>query len=165
MKDFNDPIYKELKGGYKIPYDLTIPLAKLNQKDDLNIWDELWENLIHQGDIGEASLVAVPYIINISIKNRFFHYHPFALATCIELARDDNENVGLPSWIKEDYERSLKELIKYGLSKIGEDWDNEILKSILALVAIIKNNRDLARLIFEVDHGEEKQLLDKFFEM
>ncbi|CAN5454310.1 hypothetical protein BH18ACI2_BH18ACI2_10980 [soil metagenome] len=59
--------------------------------------------------------------------------------------------------------QALWNIAQYGCDSLNKEWDASILKSVLALVAILKGNRDLGELIFEVDNGYEKDLLDKFF--
>ncbi len=124
----------------------------------------MWENLYHQGDVDIASYAAVPHIARIIQSRKIFEYTPFALTVAIELARGQGQNPELPDWLKEDYDQALWGIAKYGCDNLKKEWDASILKSVLALVAIIKSNRDLGELIFEVDEGYEKDLLDKFFE-
>ena len=47
MPNLDDPIWKQLEGGYKTPYDVSIPLKKLGKSNDSKeiqqLWIELWE--------------------------------------------------------------------------------------------------------------------------
>jgi hypothetical protein len=58
----------------------------------------------------------------------------------------------------------LGSIIQYGLENLNEEWDTETLQSVLGLVAILKGNRDLAELIFEIDANDAKELLEKYFD-
>jgi hypothetical protein len=61
MLPLDDPRWKILTGGYRVPYDVSVPLGKLfEQGESKELWDELWQELHHQGDIGPASYAAVP---------------------------------------------------------------------------------------------------------
>lgn len=42
-----------MHGGYRIPYDASAPLIQLEA--GRHVWDELWNELHHQGDVGDAS--------------------------------------------------------------------------------------------------------------
>jgi hypothetical protein len=166
MIPLNDQRWKDFDGGYRDKYDASIPLSRLEGgvgEFDL-IWSELWENLYHQGDVGIASYAVVPQIARIIQSQRILDYNPFALTVAIELARGRGKNPEPPDWLKEDYDQALWEIAKYGCDNLNQEWDSSILKSLLALVAIIKGNRDLGELIFELDDGYEKDLLDRFFE-
>ena len=166
MIPLSDQRWKYFDGGYRDKYDASIPLSRLESEVEEfdSIWSELWENLYHQGDVGIASYAVVPYIARIVQSRKILNYNPFALTVAIELARGRGENPELPDWLKEDYDQALWEIAKYGCDNLNSEWDSSILKSVLALIAIVKGNRDLGELIFEVDAGYEKDLLDKFFE-
>lgn len=63
MISFDDPRWDDLEGGYRIEYDPRPALLTLEDSpDDPDAWAELWEELHHQGDVGEASYAAVPYL-------------------------------------------------------------------------------------------------------
>ncbi len=162
-----DQRWKDFEGGYRIKYDASIPLSRLETETEGldSIWSELWENLYHQGDVGIASYAAIPYLAQIIRSREILNYNPFALTVAIELARCEEKNPELPEWLREDYNEALWDIAKYGCSNLQKEWDTDIMKSVLALVAIIKGNRDLGALIFEVDEGCEKELLNKFFEL
>ena len=165
MIPLNDQRWKEFEGGYRERYDASVPLSRLeSQTAGLDsVWSELWENLYHQGDVGIASYAAIPHIARIIRAQEILDYNPFALTVAIELARSEKKNPELPDWLKEDYTESLWDLARYGCSNLEVEWKTGILKSVLALMAIIKGNRDLGALIFEVDEGREKELLNNFF--
>jgi len=60
MLSFDDPRWRQLRGGYGSPYDPRKALLSLERGTDvLAAWSELWEELHHQGDVGEASYAAV----------------------------------------------------------------------------------------------------------
>ena len=66
MLSFDDERWKHLMGGYKIPFDPRPSLRKLeNQQDAASAWEELREELHHQGDVGNASYAAVPELVRI----------------------------------------------------------------------------------------------------
>jgi hypothetical protein len=61
MLSYDDPQWKELKGGYKTLYNPTVALQKLERAEKIeDAWEELSNKLHHQGDVGEASYAAVP---------------------------------------------------------------------------------------------------------
>jgi hypothetical protein len=55
--DLNDARWRGLKGGYKMPYDPRPALQRLAAGVERGAaWDELWQELFHQGDVGEKLL-------------------------------------------------------------------------------------------------------------
>jgi len=62
MLSFEDSRWKALTAGYRTPIDLRPILQRLESEQDAKqAWDELWQELYHQGDVGEGSFVAVPH--------------------------------------------------------------------------------------------------------
>jgi hypothetical protein len=71
MLGFDDERWNHLTGGYKIPFDPRPSLRKLeSQQDTPTAWEELWEQLHHQGDVGDASYAAVPELVSIATGGR-----------------------------------------------------------------------------------------------
>ena len=81
-----------------------------------------------------------------------------------KLARGKGKNPEVPDWLQPDYDLALKDIAQYGLENLNEEWDTETLQSVLGLVAILKGNRDLGELIFEIDANDAKELLEKYFD-
>ncbi len=152
----------QLLSAYKIPYDVRVPLSKIDTGDNDIIWKELWENLYHQGDIGEASLYAVVKLSEIIITKKMIDWNPIALIVSIELARKNNQLEPLPKWILKDYQGAGTNLVRYVTERLNYEAGSEYLRSALALLAIHGNNHDLARLIIEVSPGDESRLLDRY---
>ena len=50
-------------------------------------WEELWDGLHHQGDIGSASLAAIPHIAIISKDFDSLDWNVYAIAGLIEEIR------------------------------------------------------------------------------
>lgn len=68
MLSLTDPIWLELQGGYRMPYDASKALAQMEGGE--SVWDELWNELHHQGDVGVASYAAIPQLVRISEARR-----------------------------------------------------------------------------------------------
>ena len=81
-------------------------------------WHELWEELHHQGDVGEASHASVPHLVGIHRKRGTVDWNTYAMVAIIELARGKGNNPGVPPWLEEDYLRAIRELAEVGASEI-----------------------------------------------
>ena len=72
----NDNLWKKLHGGYKTLYDASIPLRQLEETEDKEkireIFNELWNELHHQGDVGLASYLALPHLVRIGKSKGLF---------------------------------------------------------------------------------------------
>jgi hypothetical protein len=64
MISLDDVRWSNMTGGYKSPFDPRPLLKKLaTDSDTTEVWHELWEELHHQGDVGEASFAAAPFLV------------------------------------------------------------------------------------------------------
>jgi hypothetical protein len=84
MLSLTDPIWRELQGGYRTPYDASKPLAQMERGE--SVWDELWNELHHQGDIGVASYAAIPQLVRIAEAQRKLDWNLYALRQQLRLS-------------------------------------------------------------------------------
>jgi hypothetical protein len=54
----------------------------------------MWEELHHQGDVGDASYAAVPELVRIHRDGRAADWNLYAMVAIIELARTESQNPG-----------------------------------------------------------------------
>lgn len=97
MISLDDPKWEDLAGGYKVPYDPRPAIRALeagNSVDDA--WDELWNELHHQGDVGEASYAAVPHLVRIQKAKSSVDWNIYALISTMEIERLRTSNLPLP---------------------------------------------------------------------
>src|SRR5207248_41909 len=88
MLPLDDPKWATYNGGYRIPYDASVPLSRLMRdgaSDEL--WDELWQNLHHQGDVGPASFAAIPWLLEFVRRSPVMDWNAIGLIAVIELER------------------------------------------------------------------------------
>ena len=115
--DLDNIIWRKLQGGYKMVYDASRPLKKLkaaNRQDEMNaIFDELWENLHHQGDVGTASYLAVPHLVEICIEKKSLDWNFIGLCVLIENSRLQEHNPELPDEFQDIYFEGLSRLENY----------------------------------------------------
>jgi hypothetical protein len=159
MLSFEDPRWKGLKAGYRTPIDLRPILQRLESDPDPNdTWDELWEELHHQGDVGEGSFVAVPHLVRIHRLRGIADWNTYALAATIELARGKKKNPDVPTWARDSYYAALRELGQLGLVELPRAQDKETVRSILGLLAIVHGARTYARVLVEFTEDEILEL-------
>jgi hypothetical protein len=165
MLDLNDPYWQSLNGGYKIPYDASIPLQALkeahNELDAKTVIEELYDELHHQGDVDLASYYAVPHLVSIAQSKGFITNDLLSLVITIEIVR--HNNIPIPNDLEDDYNRALKDIGILGQSLINHDWDLGLAAISLAAIAISKGQTDLARAITILeDPGTLDELLERY---
>ena len=84
MLSLDDPRWDEMNGGYRMPFDPRPLFSKLQAGNDVDtVWKELWQDLDHQGDVGEASYAAVPHLVRIHRQRGVQDWNTYAIVTTI----------------------------------------------------------------------------------
>jgi hypothetical protein len=158
-----DENWKKLSGGYKIPYDPSNALAKLEEElENADAWKELWNELHHQGDVGEASYAAVPNLVRIAKKYPAHDWNVYALISTIEVERHSKSNPPLPSWLYDDYKNSLSEMVDIAVNDFKNSKDPLCLKAIVGFLAIAKQQIKLGALLISLDESEINELVENY---
>lgn len=160
----DDNIWKQLKGGYKITYDVSVPLRQLEKTTDKKeierILDELWNELHHQGDVGEASYLAVPQLVRIAKSKGLFDWKIYGLCAVIEQQRHLGKNPQIPTEYIDYYKNGLIELNQFIISNLNERHDDMDLRVILSTIATCKGQPKLGKAIMDMSDD----VLDEFLE-
>jgi hypothetical protein len=113
MLSLGDPKWKKLKGGYREPYDPSQALWRLER--DRGPWDELWEELHHQGDVGESSYATVAHLVRIVKGWPERDWNFYGLISTIEMERHRKGNPPIPDWLSDSYELAWRESFELAL--------------------------------------------------
>lgn len=77
----DDPRWAMYCGGYnRAPYDVVSLIRQLHREGTSErFWELVWDELHHQGDVGEASYALVPYLVEHQSRQpepeeQVFHY-------------------------------------------------------------------------------------------
>jgi hypothetical protein len=157
MLSLIDNRWPKLLGGYRVPLDVRPLLLRLDKEQDTaSIWDELWNELHHQGDVGEASYASVPHIVRIYRERGTVDWNTFAIVATIELARKEGKNPDAPKWLEEGYFLAIRELAEIGVEEILRTDDPDIIRAMLGIVAIERGLRTHGK--FLVNYSEDEML-------
>jgi hypothetical protein len=151
MLSLSDPIWREPEGGYRVPYDASKALAQMERGEA--VWEELWEELHHQGDVGAASYAAIPQMVRISEAQGDRDWNLYALAATIEIERH-RKNPPLPEWLEPAYKAAWDSLVKLALEDLAGKPDELTLRSALSVVALGRGDLKLGALLNHADTDE-----------
>jgi hypothetical protein len=156
-----DDKWATMLGGYRVPYDPRPAVQRLSENVDVEAtWAELWNELHHQGDLGEASYAAVTLLTEIHASGRRPDWNLFSLAALIEVERHRRGNPPIPEWLEFDYRRAWKQLFDLALTSLRDEADADAVQSALAIVAIYKNALKLGALINWLDWSELDEIVN-----
>jgi hypothetical protein len=159
--DLDDPRWSRLQGGYRVPYDPRKALAALERGDETETaWEELWSELHHQGDVGEASYAAIPHLVRIHAARGVADWNTYALVATIEEARGNDRNPELPAHLKDAYEDAWRKLVEVGLRELGPARDPTLVCSIIGVVAMGKGLPTLGRLAMAFTEDERNEMIE-----
>lgn len=132
-----------------------------NTKDRQEIFDELWENLHHQGAVGLASYLALPHLIDICIATKLLDRNFIGLCVAIENCRINGENPELPNQYNEIYFSSLMKFEKYLLANLKNIHDRDGFRLVLSLLATLNGQPQLGMAIEKLDEDGLDGFLSK----
>jgi len=155
MLSLDDKRWQNLAGGYRTEFDPRPLLSKLEAGDDPETtWHALWDELQHQGDVGEASYAAVPHIVRAYRQRRVNGWNTYAIVAVIELARGNGKNPEVPDWLKEDYHQAIRELAEIGATEVFRANDPDEVRAILSILALVVGAPTHARFFLEYSEQE-----------
>ncbi len=163
MISLDDPKWKTFKGGYRIPFDASIPLKLLQQNEnDEGAWKVLWENLHHQGDVDVASYTAVPHLVRLHLTKASTNWQFLGMVATIETSRWNGKNPEIPPELRDDYKNALIDAQSIGLERMKVVGTNEYLISCFSLMATLQGRKELARAILLLEEDIIEELLKSY---
>jgi hypothetical protein len=160
MISLDDPKWKQLEGGYRLPYDPRPALRRLQRGED-EAWNELWNELHHQGDVGTASYAAVPCLVELQEQTAQLDGNCYALLSTIEVQRHASGNPPLPDWLQQPYHEAWHRLRGVAARDVQRSEDGPVLATILSVLALAAGQSQLGALLLDMDACEIDALLEE----
>ncbi len=166
MISLDDTIWKDLIGGYGTEYDASVALKALeeaeSEENEKAVLDELWLELHHQGDVGEASYAAVPHLLRIAQIKPRLNWNYFAQIAVIEISRQQNKNPPLPDFLAEDYQNALSQVGIIAFGHPNKHWDEILMSQVFAAIAAGKGHLTMSQAYLEMTETKlAKAFLDE----
>jgi hypothetical protein len=163
MLELDSEKWRTFEGGYRILYDASVPLRKLESCSvpDEKIIQELWNELHHQGDVGVASYAALPVLYRIFRERNWIDFNLPAIAAIIERSREERNNPEVPDWLAPYYFESLRAISHYCLDRIRPE-DKHLTRAFLLLTCALAGDFNTFELLDLVGVGEENAAIEKY---
>lgn len=158
MLSLDDPRWQGLGHAYgdadDIPHLLRALASSPGPKQDYQDepWFSLWSRLCHQGDVYTASYAAVPHIVQIASNvTEPVDFSFFLLPTAIEVARQTGRGPDVPEACASGYHLAISLLVETVSLHRHEAWDQTMLRSAAAALAVAKGHVDVAEALLNLD--------------
>lgn len=162
----DDPRWQTYNGGYnRVPFD-CVPLIRQLQADgpSESFWETVWDELHHQGDVGEATYAIIPYLAQHFIASDSLDSMLFGFVCVVELERHSHDNPPIPPELQPGYNWGIQQLLNAALAKPFAEWDEYFLRYYVALLAAVKGRRTLCTAYQEMGDSEARKFLADFFD-
>ena len=109
-------------------------------------YEQLWERVHHQGDLGTAAYAVVPELTRLMQQTSAPDWRAYALIATIEECRQAKGNPSLPEWLSGPYRSALQDIIQPACEHLQKaDGDLEV-RSLLAVLAHAKGQRTVGAM-------------------
>jgi predicted transcriptional regulator len=121
MLSLTEPIWRELEGGDRLPYDASKALARMESGESVR--DEFWNKLHHQGDVGVASYAAIPQLVWFTSTESFAKVLSAGNRELLQVIAKEapsslDELARITGRAKSNLSRTLKTMEGYGLVRL-----------------------------------------------
>ena len=150
-----------LLGGYGVPYDPRPAVGAVRRDPaDEAAWSELFQELHHQGDLGEASYAAIPLLVEACADGpRDWRF--FGVVALVEAERHRPSNPQVPDWLADDYAAALQGARGLALADLARLTDPLDVCAAMSVVALAAGAFELGTLLTHVDSSEIRDWLDE----
>ncbi len=152
MLPLDDPRWRSLQGGYGVLYDASAALRRLlDEGPSEELWEELTNELHHQGDVGQASYAALPWLVEYLRGSYRLDGDALTLIALIDLERTEHCNPKVREDLAEAYFAAIRSLPALLGSHPDQQWDEEVLRAAVTCIALARCRGRFARAYFELD--------------
>jgi hypothetical protein len=155
LLSLDDPRWKSYRSGYnRADFDTVTLIRELHREGfSESFWEKVWDDLHHQGDVGEASYAIVPYLVEYQSTQSELDEQLFHFTAVVELARTEGANPPVPEEIRSSYELAFRKLSDLGVEKLQRGCASHVVMGVASVIALVAGQRLLARAY--LDFGRE----------
>jgi hypothetical protein len=158
----DDSRWQNYRGGYRVPYNASVPIRRLLAEGaSAGLWDEMWNELHHQGDVDAASYAAAPWLVEFVRCSTKLDWNALALIAVVEIERPANP--AIPPELAGDYFRAIRSLPEVIGCHPDQEWGELIVSPAVTCIALARGQRWFAKACLELDHDTAKRWFSEEF--
>jgi hypothetical protein len=135
-----------------------------NEFDVATVWDELWQELHHQGDVGTASYAAVPHLLRVHRARDVPDWNTFGLIGVIELARSARQNPKIPAWLSSGYRQAWNDVVQVACRDLMRSEDATLTSAALGAIAVARGLRPAGEMLLAFTTDELEEILRMYLD-
>ncbi len=139
-------------------YDPTVALKAIVSGDAGEGYDELWQRVHHQGDLGTAAYAVVPELVRLMSNRKEPDWRAYSLIATIDERRKADGNPPVPGWLQGSYATAMRELIQPALAHLRSAEVDEDVRSLLAVLAHAKGQRTIGAIALWTEDERQEAL-------
>lgn len=157
----DDPRWATYRGGYnRAPFDVVSLIRNLQTHGATeDFWQTVWDDLQHQGDVGEASYAIIPYLVDYQSHQREPDEQLYHYCVVVDLAQTESGNPPIPLEIEFAYAKALRRLPVIGAELMRRGCSEATVMGVAATTALAAGHRTLARAYLEFGRDEALEYL------
>jgi hypothetical protein len=131
----NERDKSELTDANGEPYDPQAALDAIANGNDVEGYDELWQRLHHQGDLGTAAYAAVPQLVRLMQGAKKPDWRAYALIATIDERRRARGNPSVPAWLSDAYAAAMRDVVESATEHLRLTDADLGVRSLIAAIA------------------------------
>lgn len=153
-------------GGYnRAPFNCVPLIEQLRATGTSEkFWTIVWDELHHQGDVGEATYAIVPYLAEHFLHSVEFDLQLLAFVAIVEYERHRNKNPPIPAVLVNGYNWAIEAVLTKTLQLTPNNWSSDVMRYYAALVATWKRLPVMSAAYQELDETEAREFLVRFYD-
>jgi hypothetical protein len=140
------------------PYDPRGALEAIANGNAGEGYDELWQRVHHQGDLGTAAYAVVPELVRLMGNRKEADWRAYSLIATIDERRKAAGNPSVPDWLEGSYGTAMRELIPPALAHLRRAEDDLDVRSLLAVLAHAKGQRTVGAIALWTEDERQEAL-------
>jgi hypothetical protein len=166
MITIDDLKNKELHGGYGTICDVSSLVSTVLAKpEDTDAWNEFWQELYHQSDIGNASLAVVPILVQELINKNYKGENLWAYVSSMEIVKGKRNNPNVPEWLLPSYSESINTLEAYSYQVASEIDNVVVLRYLFGFLLLRKGDFTYGQALSDLTPDVIEEALDNYASM
>jgi len=164
MLPLDDLRWKTMTAGHQKTYDPRPAFGWLERNENTAaVWSELWDELHHQGVVGDASYAAIPHLVRIVEAQGAINWNLFGIVCTIEVERHRHTNPRIPSWLQESYTEAWKILNRMARTAFEQPLETWQVRVLLGILALANGDLKLGALVIHSAAFEVDSLVEEHF--